>query len=745
MKFARENLFILRKDTIFHNLWQKSEKNDTYSDLFLFFTDFFLYYVSVLCYNQKMIVNKTGVAVPLSALRTESSPVVGEFISLIEFADFASKSGLSVIQLLPVLDTGMQSSPYSSLSAFALHPMYIHIESLDEFKICYEKDAAFKKCYESYLQHKKDERFDYEFIVTTKDFLLRKIFSLLVHSASEKNAVNMRKKLSAFIAEHNDWLPSYCVYKYLKYKFMQASWKEWDKSFQKLSKERILELWNDKNLEQDMLFYAWEQIIAFKQFGEASAYIRSLGIVLKGDLPILLNEDSCDVWSCPEVFNQKLKAGSPPDGENPTGQNWGFPCYDFVSQEKDNFAWWRLRIRLASLFFDAYRLDHIPGFFRLWTIPDGESTAEMGHTEPFAPISESQLLKAGFSKERIRWLSQPHLPTEDFIRLIGNPDTTREILGLLCDRIGWEELWLFKPSIKTEADIRKINLDKYGIDKSIQVEIFNRLTSWWKNRTLIEVSKNKFAPLWKYYESRAWNSLSQVEKDVLGRIFSETNQKQEALWETQSKKIFSALISESKMTPCGEDLGVYIPCMERVLDEYGICGLKVIRWCRKWEKSNQPFISLRSYRKYSIVTTSVHDSSTMREWYDEEIRRIGRAADSIGPNQFFEQADIDSFGIDLSTVHFTQSLEPKTAQLLFETFAKTSGAWFINPVQDWMYLDSKYYAADSKSERINVPGSVSNFNWTWRMPVDVKQLLEDTGLSEKIKRIAEIHDSIGAF
>ena len=149
-----------------------------------------------------------------------------------------------------------------------------------------------------------------------------------------------------------------------------------------------------------------------------------------------------------------MKAGSPPDNENPTGQNWGFPCYDFARQEKDNFAWWRLRIKLASNFFGAYRLDHIPGFFRLWSVPDGESTAEMGYTIPYAPLTDVQLNKAGFSNERIRWLSQPHIPTEDFIRLIGNPDTTREILSLLCDRIGWEELWLFKPEITSEACIR---------------------------------------------------------------------------------------------------------------------------------------------------------------------------------------------------------------------------------------------------------------------------------------------------
>ena len=693
--------------------------------------------------NHKEIENKTGVAVPLSALRTESSPVIGEFSALAEFADFASKAGFSVIQLLPVLDTGTQSSPYSSLSAFALHPMYINLSQIEEFQKCYDNDSVFKKTYDSFLQHKKDERFDYDFVVNTKDFLLRKIFSVFAYTQGKDDSEKIRKNIRDFIEEHSEWLPFYCVYKYLKYKFMQASWKQWEKSYQNLTKEQILDIWNDESLRATLYFYAWEQLVAFKQFQIAADHVRSLGIILKGDLPILLNEDSCDVWCCPEVFNQNVKAGSPPDGDNPTGQNWGFPCYDFPTQEKNDFAWWRLRIRLASKFFDAYRLDHVPGFFRLWTIPDGEFTAEMGHTEPFSPITESQLIKAGFSKERIRWLSQPHVPTEDFIRLVGNPDTTREILSLLCDRIGREELWLFKPGIKSEMDIKKISLDKYNIDVSIQFEIFRRLASWWKNRTLIEVAKKKFVPLWKYGETRAWNTLSDQEKSVLGEMFAESNVKQEKLWQKQAEKIFTALKSESKMTACGEDLGVNIPCMEKVLDKFGIFGLKVIRWCRKWEKQDQPYTDIHSYRKLSVVTTSVHDSSTLRDWHDNEVQQILIDIPHKYSDFFINdshKSKSDFFILEKRGPHISEKLDPNTCENLLSIFAETGGAWYINPLQDWLYLDSKYYAADSKTERINIPGTVTPFNWTWRMGVAVEKLSANRKLIEKIKKIVAIHD-----
>ncbi|MBR1537735.1 MAG: 4-alpha-glucanotransferase [Treponema sp.] len=691
-----------------------------------------------------MIENKTGVAVPLSALRTEDSPVVGEFSSLIPFADFSKNAGLSVIQLLPVLDTGSHSSPYSSLSAFALHPMYISLSQIEYFKTCYEKDSTFKKSYDTFLSHKNNERFDYNFVVQTKDFLMRRMFLVLSNTTEPKKFAGMFAALRSFIKENEDWLPFYCVYKHLKYKFMQASWKSWEKKYQKLSKEEILEIWNDEALHEELFFYAWQQFIAFKQFKIASDYVKKLGITLKGDLPILLNEDSCDVWCCKDVFKQKARAGSPPDGDNPTGQNWGFPCYDFVSQEKDGFSWWRRRIKIASLFFDAYRLDHIPGFFRLWTIPEGEFTAELGHTEPYSAITEAQLLKAGFSKERIRWLSQPHIPTEDFIRLIGDPETTREILGLLCDRIGREELWLFKPAVKSEMDIKKISLEKYNIDVSIQFEIFRRLTSYWKNRTLIELSKNKFVPLWKYGETKAWNSLSNDEKQVLGDLFAENAKKQEKLWQKQAEKIFTALKSESDMTACGEDLGVFIPCMEKTLDKFGILGLKVARWCRNWDKKYQPYTDIHTFRKLSVVTTSVHDSSTIREWYDKEPNTI--LIDIAHPysDDFLDdsrKSEDDFFIIQKDTPNFSKTLNPKTAESLLTIFARSNAAWFIVPLQDWLYLDSKYYAEDAKTERINIPGTVTPFNWTWRMSVPVEKLSANTKLQSKIKEIAAMHET----
>lgn len=685
----------------------------------------------------KKLNYKTGFSIPLGAVRTQDSPVIGEFTALTELIPFAIKCGFKVIQLLPVLDTGTQSSPYSSLSAFALHPIYINLSQIDGFNECIDADSNFKKTYDEFLSHKKDDRFDYDYILDAKNHLLKKLYMSTVYSSRKKSNSTLLLDLQKFITKNSFWLPEYCVYKRLKAKYLQASWHEWKKEDQKLSKEEILCRWKSKEEHTEHNYYAWLQYVAHTQFKAASKEFKENGIILKGDIPILLNEDSCDVWSSNDVFNTKLKAGSPPDGENPCGQNWGFPCYDFKSQEKNGFEWWKNRIRTAEEFFGAYRLDHVPGFFRLWSVPQGESTAEMGHVEPYSPITAAMLEKEGFSKERIRWLSQPHIPTEDFIRLVGDFDKTRDIISLLCERIGHEELWLFKSSVKTDSDIMNLNLEPFNLDKDIQEEIIKRFSNFWKNRTLIEVKKNSFVPYYKYPDTKAWNSLDQSEKQKLAELFAKSNSKQEELWKDQAEKIFSELIASSEMIPCGEDLGVKINSMEEVLNKFGIFGLKVFRWSRKWDENGCPYEALEEHRKHSVVTTSVHDSSNLKEWFEKmtqpEISMLNRLySENAGANDGQEDCLLKA----------DEEFSPQIAEKLLSLCAQSSGMWFINPIQDWLYLDKKFHSENPENDRINIPGSVSKFNWTWRLSVPAEKLSENEKLCKNIHKIVQIHDKI---
>jgi len=636
----------------------------------------------------------TGVVVPLGALYTENNPVIGEFADLIPFAKFCKASGLNLIQLLPVNDTGTQSSPYSGLSAFALHPIYIRIADVPDFGSIYKNDSKFKSQYDAFVKnHEYKLRYDYDGIMNTKISLLQLIYD---QTSTGKDG-EPSEELAKWIKK-NPWIKNYAVYKNLKWHYMQASWKSWHKEDQHKTADEIAKLWDKKAFKKEHLFYAWVQMIADAQFTAAVEAVKKEGIMLKGDMPILMNEDSCDTWAFPEFFNQNLKAGSPADGENPAGQNWGFPTYNWKNLKDADYVWWKDRLKTASKYYDAYRLDHILGFFRIWAIPSADCNALNGHTEPYASFKKDDLYELGFDDDRIRWLSKPHVPTGIVEDVTWNHEVAHNILNLLCDQIGNEELWLFKDSVKGSQQIWDTSFEAF-CNEDASVRIKKQLVEYWSNRTLLEVAKNKYVPLWTYSRSTSWQTLNDAEKKSLQDLFDAINDKNEKLWKKQADDIFTAITSDIKMIPCGEDLGVGIECVPKTMAQHNILGLRVIRWCREWSKEGQPYIPFEDYTPLSVTTTSVHDSSTIRGWWEEE---------------------------------FT----PEIAEKILKDGATSASMWYVNPLQDYLYMNKKYWLENADDERINVPGSVNSFNWTYRIPCSIEELNKDEELQNKIKNIS---------
>jgi len=636
----------------------------------------------------------TGVVVPLGALYTENNPVIGEFADLIPFAKFCKASGLNLIQLLPVNDTGTQSSPYSGLSAFALHPIYIRIADVPDFGSIYKNDSKFKSQYDAFVKnHEYKLRYDYDGIMNTKISLLQLIYD---QTSTGKDG-EPSEELAKWIKK-NPWIKNYAVYKNLKWHYMQASWKSWHKEDQHKTADEIAKLWDKKAFKKEHLFYAWVQMIADAQFTAAVEAVKKEGIMLKGDMPILMNEDSCDTWAFPEFFNQNLKAGSPADGENPAGQNWGFPTYNWKNLKDADYVWWKDRLKTASKYYDAYRLDHILGFFRIWAIPSADCNGLNGHTEPYASFKKDDLYELGFDDDRIRWLSKPHVPTGIVEDVTWNHEVAHNILNLLCDQIGNEELWLFKDSVKGSQQIWDTSFEAF-CNEDASVRIKKQLVEYWSNRTLLEVAKNKYVPLWTYSRSTSWQTLNDAEKKSLQDLFDAINDKNEKLWKKQADDIFTAITSDIKMIPCGEDLGVGIECVPKTMAQHNILGLRVIRWCREWSKEGQPYIPFEDYTPLSVTTTSVHDSSTIRGWWEEE---------------------------------FT----PEIAEKILKDGATSASMWYVNPLQDYLYMNKKYWLENADDERINVPGSVNSFNWTYRIPCSIEELNKDEELQNKIKNIS---------
>lgn len=702
---------------------------------------------------------KTGVVVPLSALYTKDSPAVGDFVSLKAFADFCAQCGLGVIQLLPVNDTGTQSSPYSALSAFALHPMYIHIESLPEFEDAMKNCRPFSAAYKAFVKEcKYGARFDYAKVSEGKIKLLHLLYSYMekVISSKKKSAQTPSDSSKSF-ADHydyeiktfvadNPWVVAYAVFKDLKDSFSQASWKEWTEDKRTMNRRQIELRWSNRALRSSHNFYVWCQMRAASQFKDASNYIRAQGIILKGDLPILMNEDSVDCWAWPEFFNQELRAGSPPDADNPLGQRWGFPTYNWDKIISDDFSWWKDRVRFASNYYSAFRLDHVLGFFRIWEYSEKETTAFLGHTNPYAYTERRVLQKMGFDDGRLHWLSQPHIPTEAVGSILGNWDEARSVMSKICVRIGDEELWNFKDEITCDS---LIYATAFVDDEEKNRAIQNVLAEKWRDRTLIEIEKDRFVPVWSYSATTAWKSLSMEEKKSLEQEFAALQEQENELWKSHAFEILRPIVKKTEMQACAEDLGANLPALNEVLPALDIASLRVVRWTRRWDQMNQPYEAFDTYPHLSVTSTSVHDSSTIREWWQNEKQSVWAFLETVKSaeqkNELFAP-DLDTLmekkpdeSLKKYPVNVDTCFDPKVAAFVLEKCAGTRSRWFINPLQDYLYLDASCYREKAGDERINVPGTVNENNWTYRMPVSVEDLASKSALIQEIRKIADLH------
>ncbi len=685
---------------------------------------------------------KTGVVVPLSALYTKDCVAVGDFLALKDFADFCEQCAFSVIQLLPVNDSGTHSSPYSGLSAFALHPLYIRISALPEFEEAYKGNRTFASAYRAFVKEfGYQRRFDYEKVLAEKTKLLHLLYAHIEkriaaeekgkspaagpNVVSAKDGTGFKDKFTAELdrfVRGNSWVIYYAVFKNLKDSAMQASWKQWDENLRTLSRKQIELRWDNRALKSSHNFFVWCQLRAAEQFKASADYVRSKNITLKGDIPILMNEDSADCWAWPEFFNQELRAGSPPDGENPLGQNWGFPTYSWDRIAADQYTWWKNRVKCAANYYDAFRIDHVLGFFRIWAVSSRESTAFLGHTMPYASFTRGDLEAIGFDEGRIHWLSEPHIPTKLIEDITWNHDEATAMLGKVCERVGNEELWNFKKAVRADGDIYAAH---FSDDERKDNAVKQALALAWRDRTLIEMEKGTFIPVYSHGNSTAWKSLSWEEQQKLEKLFDETKQKENELWRKQALDVLTPICTATGMTACAEDLGVNLACMPEVLSKLSILSLKVIRWNREWEKGGQPYVPFEDFPELSVSTTSVHDSSTLRQWWNTEKQSVEAYLAMCGGAEAPEKDA--AFSADI-------------AAFCLKTAARTKSAWLINPLQDYLFLEQSYYLENPDEERINVPGSVNSFNWTYRIPVSVEDLLKNKALQEKIKTITAIHD-----
>jgi 4-alpha-glucanotransferase len=318
----------------------------------------------------------------------------------------------------------------------------------------------------------------------------------------------------------------------------------------------------------------------------------------------------------------------------------------------------------------------------------------------------------GFSPERVRWISEPHIPTAELWEaLAGIPGAAAEAeraFRRALRRIGEEELWLFKPSVKGEKDIIAFNFHPAVQDYLLKA---------WSNRIFYEYDSGFYSPVWYFRDSRAYKSLSDGEKNKIETLLEKRRVDSEAIWENQGRRLLAMLSASSSMLPCAEDLGAVPACVPKVLAELNILGLRVLRWNRLWDKDGQPYVPLAGYPELSVATPAVHDSSTVREWWERE-------ADRALFRSFIQRPDLGD------------TYTPETAKAILSALSSAASRFRVFQIQDLLHLVEDYYAGDSASERINVPGTANDFNWTYRLPVSIAGLCRDSKLTEAIKEVA---------
>lgn len=405
-----------------------------------------------------------GIAIPLFSLHSDRSHGIGEYPDLKLLIDWCASINFDVIQLLPINDTGRGISPYSSLSAFALHPIFLGLASLpyvDEHPFLLDELKAIPKF--SFVPH-----VDYARVSEYKEQFLRHYVSLTGPQILQSETYQR------FMQAAEYWLKGYAAFKILKKRYRGTSWETWPES-ERLPTQELLDSLTFH--EQDE--FNWHCILQFlcdQQFKEAKAHATEKNIFLMGDIPILIDRDSADVWLHQNLFDLQYSAGAPADIFTEDGQNWGFPIYNWTSIIQEDFHWWVKRLEWACHYYHIYRIDHIVGFFRMWSIPLGSS----GRDGFFIPRDETIWIDHGQRIMLMMLRACQMLPIgEDLGVVPPEVRTCLSALGICGTRVmRWERKW--------KEDSQFILPENYPVDSMTTVSTHDTepLQLWWKMHPL---------------------------------------------------------------------------------------------------------------------------------------------------------------------------------------------------------------------------------------------------------------------
>ncbi len=660
--------------------------------------------VSGLCFRDNLPLWRcAGTVVPVFSLRSEQGFGVGDLGDLRMLVDWAKKTRQRIIQVLPMNDTTTthtwkDSYPYSAISVYALHPMYICLWQMGELK-----DAgrmAFYKTKQEELNAK--DSVDYEAAVRYKAAYCREFFK------EEGQTVLSASEYREFFNRNQAWLVPYAAYCYLRDRYGTTDFNKWGK-YATYNPSLIRELCSENgDACLEISFYYFLQYILHRQFKSVSDYARENGIVLKGDLPIGVSRTSVEVWTEPQYFNMNGQAGAPPDDFSVNGQNWGFPTYDWREMEKDGFSWWKRRFWKLGDYFDCFRIDHILGFFRIWEVPLRYIQGLCGHFNPALPLTKGEIEQYGMAFNEARFTT-PHINRRFLPELFG--DRAKEVEGTYLAQSSSNH-FVLKPFCNTQRKIDALFEGKADEDSQ---RIRNGLFTIAGEVLFLRdgKEKEKFHPRISASRSYMYSELSASDKYAFDRMYWDFfYHRHNDFWKEQALGRLTPLTECTDMLVCGEDLGMIPGSVPEVMNKLGILSLEIERM----PKSPMcEFTDMQSLPYNSVCTTSTHDMSPLRSWWKEDREKTQRYYNNVLHMEGQAPEDCSS----------------EIATSIVARHLAANSMLAIIPLQDWFATCDEVKRKDFEAERINIPAE-SNHYWRYRMHITLEQLLSEDRLNDKI-------------
>jgi 4-alpha-glucanotransferase len=650
-----------------------------------------------------------GTLIPVFSLRSKGSFGVGDFGDLKMMIDWVAETNQRVLQVLPINDTTSthtwtDSYPYSAISIFALHPQFADFRQLPEIKD--KKKAREMEALRKELNELK--QIDYERVNNTKTDYLRIIFK------QEGEAVMKGEDFKMFVKENEHWLVPYAQYCHLRDSFGNVDFSSW-KGHEQWHEADRKKLTDPKSKEYaDVAFYYYVQFVLDRQMRAAHEYAMARGVILKGDIPIGVDRNGCDVWHEPQYFNLNSQAGAPPDAFSINGQNWGFPTYNWQRMIDDGCEWWIRRFQNMAKYFDAYRIDHVLGFFRIWAIP---TTCVHGLLGQFAP-------SLGMTREEIEGYGlhfQEELFTTPFIARW----VVDRVFGIHADEVvekyldhKHDDIFGLKPEYDTE---RKIEAAFKGKDSMDDVWVRDGLYALVSDVLFVrdDNDPNKFHPRITAQLNFMYEALYDSDKEKFNRLYNDYYyRRNNNFWYNEAMKKLPVLVQATRMLVCAEDLGMVPDCVAWVMDQLRILSLE-LQQMPKDPKVKFGILPRNPYR--SVCTLSTHDMPTLRQWWDEDYERT----------QVYYSSMLYRGG---AAPH---PLPGWLARDIIANQLTCPSMLCILSLQDWFALDEKLRLPDADAERINIPANPRHY-WRYRMHINIEDLIADKEYNDAIKELVKL-------